>query len=150
VRKAMIGVTTALLAIGLVACGSDSSDSSSSATTKAASSAAAGGERLSGKVNDKGTKSAVGQDELELEADDFYFRPTYIRVTPGQRLQVEIENEGDAAHTFTSSKLAVDDQLAPGAKKTVTVTAPMTPGLTEFHCSFHAGMGMRGALVVEG
>jgi plastocyanin len=152
-----IGVTTALLAIGLVACGSDSSGSSSSkatTTTKAASSsswtASTGTEKLSGKVNDKGAKSIVGQDDLELEADDYYFKPTYVTVSPGQKVKVEIENEGDAAHTFTSSQLGVDQELAPGAKKTVTVSAPMTTGLTEFHCNFHGSMGMRGAFVVTG
>jgi plastocyanin len=151
VRKVTIGVTTVLLAIGLVACGSDSSDSSSTSTTKAAGGGTAT-EKLTGKVNDKGTKSVVGKSdaELELEADDFYFKPTYIKVSPGQKVKVEIENEGEATHTFTSSDLGVDDDLSPGAKKTVTVTAPMTAGLTEFHCNFHSGMGMRGALVVEG
>ena len=151
-RKVTIGVTTALLAIGLVACGSDGSDSSSTSTTKAAAGGGSSAEKLTGKVNDKGTKSVVGKNdaELELEADDFYFQPTYIRVSPGQKLEVEIENEGDATHTFTSGDLGVDDQLSPGAKKTVTVTAPMTAGLTEFHCNFHSGMGMRGAFVVEG
>jgi plastocyanin len=150
VRKVTIGVTTALHAIGLVACGSDSKSSSSTTTSKAASGASTGTEKLSGKVTDKGVKSVVGKDELELEADDFYFKPTYIKVTPGQKVKVEIENEGDATHTFTSSKLGVDDQLSPGAKKTVTVTAPMTAGLAEFHCNFHASMGMRGAFVVTG
>ena len=147
-RKLTIGVTTALLAIGLVACGSDSSDTSSTSTSKAA--AGSSTEKLSGKVNDKGSKSIVGQDELELEADDFYFEPTYVTVSPGQKVKVEIENEGDATHTFTSTELGVDDQLSPGAKKTVTVTAPTTAGLAEFHCTFHSGMGMRGAFVVEG
>jgi plastocyanin len=150
VRKVTIGVTTALLAIGLVACGSDSSSSSSSTTTKAASGASTVTEKLSGKVTDKGAKSIVGKDELELEADDFYFQPTYVKVSPGQKVKVEIENEGSATHTFTSSELGVNDQLAPDASKTVTVTAPMTAGLTEFHCNFHSSMGMRGAFVVTG
>ncbi len=152
-RKVMIGVTTALLAIGLVACGSDSSGSSSTSTTTAA--ASGGGsttEKLTGMVNDKGTKSVVGKTDatLELEADDFYFNPTYIKVSPGQRVELELKNEGSATHTFTSTDLSVDDELAPDATKTVTVTAPMTAGLTEFHCNFHSGMGMRGAFVVEG
>ena len=85
-----------------------------------------------------------------MELDDFYFEPTYIKVSPGQKIELEVKNEGSATHTFTSSDLNVDDELAPDATKTVTVTAPMTAGLTEFHCNFHSGMGMRGAFVVEG
>jgi plastocyanin len=153
VRKVIIGVTTALLAIGLVACGSSGSDSSSTSTTKAAASGGGSStQKLSGKVTDKGTKSVVGKTDasLELEADDFYFNPTYIKVSPGQKVKLELKNEGSATHTFTASQLGVDDQLAPDASKTVTVTAPMTAGLTEFHCNFHSSMGMRGAFVVEG
>src|SRR5262245_2399285 len=139
-----------LLALGLVACGRESKDSAST-TTKAASTSSGGGTaKLTGKVNDKGTKSVVGKDEFELEADDFYFEPTYIKVSPGQKVKVEIHNEGSATHTFTSSKLGVDDEISPDGKKTVTVTAPMTAGLAEFHCNFHSSMGMRGAFVVTG
>ena len=151
-RKVTIGVTPALLAIGLVACGSDSSDSTSTTTKAAAPGGGSTTQKLSGKVNDKGTKSVVGKTdaELELEADDFYFEPTYIKVSPGQKVKLEVKNEGSATHTFTSSQLSVDDQLSPGTSKTVTVTAPMTAGVTEFHCNFHSSMGMRGAFVVEG
>src|SRR5262245_33329950 len=35
--------------------------------------------------NDRGTQSVVGKSELELEADDAYFSPTFLRGSPGQK-----------------------------------------------------------------
>lgn len=135
------------LALGLVACGSSSSSGSDSSTSKASSSG--GADKLSGKVNDKGTKSVTGKTQLEVEMDDFYFNPTYIKASPGQKVKVELNNEGSATHTFTSSALGVDQEVAPGTKKTISVTVPDTAGLTEFHCNFHSSMGMRGAFIVN-
>jgi plastocyanin len=95
---------------------------------------------VSGKVNAK----------LEVETDDFYFKPTYVRGEPGQTITVELHNEGAAKHTFTVAALGIDVQLAPDAKEDVTVTLPDQAGLVEFHCNFHSSMGMRGAFVVGG
>jgi hypothetical protein len=68
---------------------------------------------LSGSVNDHGTGTVEGDDEIDLEADDFYFSPTFIQATPGQTVRVEIDNEGGATHTFTSDELQVDGRSLP-------------------------------------
>lgn len=154
-RKVTTVMVAVLLAGGLAACGSSSDDSSSSKAASGGSSSSTStttlpGALLSGKVNDKGTKDVAskGTTDLGLEADDFYFEPTYVKAAPGQRITIELENEGKATHTFTSSALGIDTTLAPDAKREVTVTMPMAAGLVEFHCNFHAAMGMRGAFVV--
>ena len=100
---------------------------------------------LAGRVNNHGTATAT--DDLELEADDVYFAPTFIKPKPGQRFTVEVHNEGSARHTFTSSELGADLELPPGARRTVPVTAPAT-GLADFHCRFHEGQGMKGAVYI--
>jgi plastocyanin len=146
-RKLLPLLTIPLLVMALAACGSDSSTSSgdSSSTTESGASAT-----LTGKVNTKSTADVSGKAdaELEVEADDFYFKPTYVRGKPGQTITVELHNEGAAKHTFTVSALDVDVPLAPDAKQDVTVTLPDQAGLVEFHCDFHSAMGMRGAFVV--
>jgi len=38
---------------------------------------------------------------LDLEADNYYFEPTFLRGTPGQKLKVEIENESSTVHNFS-------------------------------------------------
>lgn len=102
---------------------------------------------LEGTTNDHGTKAASGSMEVEL--DDFYFGPTFITATAGQQITFELHNEGDAPHTFTSTALGnVDEELAPGARRTVRVTAPAS-GTALIICRFHRAQGMQGALVVR-
>lgn len=100
---------------------------------------------LPGTVNDKGT--APAGDRIELELDDFYFKPTYIKTSASQKFAIELKNEGTVAHTFTSTGLSVDEELAPGASKTITVTAS-AGGAVAFYCRFHQSQGMQGAVVV--
>lgn len=126
--------------------GDDAAPTSSSSATD--STAGGGGSQvpvaLSGSVNDHGTGAASG-DEIELEADDFYFSPTFIEATPGQTLRIEIDNEGSAAHTFTAVEAEVDEEISPGEDATVTVTVP-PDGTLAFYCRFHRSQGMQGAI----
>jgi plastocyanin len=123
------GVLAGTLAIA--ACSSSSSKSSSN-----------GG--LTGKVNNHGTKTVSG-GTVEIEADDYYFEPTFIKAKPGTKLTLEIKNEGKAVHTFTSPSLGVDETIQPDKSATVTITVP-AKGASEFHCNFHQSMGMQGAV----
>lgn len=103
---------------------------------------------LGGAVTDKGSATVSGAS-IAVEADDFYFNPTFINAKPGSQVSVQIKNEGSAPHTFTSSQLGVDQQIAPGQSATVKITVPAN-GFAEFHCTFHSGRGMRGAVVATG
>lgn len=99
---------------------------------------------LSGTVNDHGTKDLAGADEVDVELDDFYFGPTFIKAAPGAQVKVELENEGKAPHTFTIDALKVDQTVQPGEDATVTVTLPAS-GPVAFYCKFHKAQGMQGA-----
>jgi plastocyanin len=98
---------------------------------------------LEGTVSDHGV-GEIENDELELELDDNYFAPTFARGTPGAEVTVELVNEGNATHTFTSDALGVDEELGGGDSSSVTITLP-EGGAVEFHCRFHEGQGMKGA-----
>jgi plastocyanin len=132
----VLGIVAMLL---LAACGGDDDDSSSAGGNKP---------QLSGSVNDKGSKTVSG-DEIELEADDFYFKPTFIDAKPGTTLKVEIENEGENTHTFTIDSAKIDQEIDAGKKATVEVTVPASGNLN-FYCRFHRGSGMQGAIVATG
>ena len=152
----------ALCAALLVGCGSDGygggddgSDGSkdadrTTATTEATATTSPdttpAGVELSGPVNDKGTAD-ISDDgatpTIDIEVDDSYFSPTFIKAAPGATVAVKLENEGDTTHTFTVDG-AVDQQLEPGADATVTVEVPES-GSVRFFCDFHSGMGMQGA-----
>lgn len=128
-----IVATLAVLALLLTGCGDDDSEDSAPPVS------------LVGQVNDHGTAKA--EDDLQMEADDLYFGPTFIEAEAGQRFSVELHNEGSARHTFTSDDLGVDLELPPGARRTISLRAPET-GSASFHCRFHEGQGMKGAVFV--
>jgi plastocyanin len=146
-------------ALVIAACGDDDgadvresgseSGSASGSESGSASGSGSGSEsgdapvELEGTVNDHGI-GEVEDDELELELDDNYFGPTFVKGSPGGSVTVELVNEGSATHTFTSDALGVDEEVGPGDEASVTVTLP-DEGAVEFHCRFHEGQGMKGA-----
>jgi plastocyanin len=101
---------------------------------------------LAGTTNAHGT--AAAKAELEMELDDFYFGPTFVSATAGQSFTLELANEGKQTHTFTSTALGIDEQLEPGQKRTVRVTAPQS-GVALFFCRIHQALGMQGAIFVK-
>jgi plastocyanin len=107
--------------------------------------------QVDGKVNVKGTKdiSAKKSASVEIEADDYYFEPTFLKVQPGEKVSITLENEGNATHTFTSDSLNIDKTVAPGKSAKVTVTVPTAGTAFEFHCDFHQSMGMQGAFYTK-
>jgi YVTN family beta-propeller protein len=96
--------------------------------------------------SDHGTRVAQGQEELELEADDYYFAPTFLQGEPGQKLQLEIENESGTLHNISIPALGLDRDIPPKGKVEIAVTFPPS-GVIHFFCKFHAALGMNGALL---
>ena len=83
----------ALALLGVVAgCGGD--DDSSGGTTTGVT--ASESERMDVK----------GMNIAEVAMHDEFFKPAFVG-TPGQKVTIDLKNEGKAAHTFT-----VDEQLA--------------------------------------
>lgn len=96
-------------------------------------------------INDHGTETFTSEAfEVELELDDFYFEPTFIKAPGESTAMLRLHNEGGAQHTFTIDDLEVDETLEPGATKEITVELG-TETRYEFYCRFHADQGMRGA-----
>ena len=67
----------------------------------------------------------------------------------GEKVRIEIENEGNTTHTFTSDSLSIDQQVAAGKKAKFTITVPSDGTAFEFHCNFHGDMGMKGAFYTK-
>ena len=102
-RKVAILLAVVALAVGLIGVAP-----ASAKTTKPVT--------LDGKVNAKGTKDLSGKAtaSLEVEADDYYFSPTFVKVQPGEKVTITLKNEGNTTHTFTSTGLDVDKQVSAG------------------------------------
>lgn len=100
-------------------------------------------------IADHGTVQVSGHKEVELEADDYYFAPTFLQGTPGQRLTLELENESGTLHNFSLPEQHIDVDIPPKGKATVAVVFPQS-GTLRFLCKFHEALGMHGALHIDG
>jgi len=94
---------------------------------------------------DHGTKDVRKLSKLELEADDYYFGPTFLRGNPGQKLTLMIENEVSTLHNITIPALGIDKDIPPRGKVRLDVTFPAS-GTLIFTCKFHGPLGMAGML----
>ena len=97
-------------------------------------------------VESHGTKDVSGETgSVEIEMYDNFFEPTILEGKPGQKVTIELKNEGKAAHTFTISEQSVDQEVQPADEAEADVTFPESGELT-FICKFHESSGMVGVL----
>jgi iron uptake system component EfeO len=87
----------------------------------------------------------------QVEADDFSFEPSTLRVDPGRHTFV-VRNVGKEIHEFEifEGKKLVDEveDISPGLTRELTVS--LAKGTYEFACKFedHYERGMKGSLRV--
>jgi len=148
-RRALMFAAMTLAVLAVAGCGGYGGGGSKASSTSEGSGGGGGGKINAAGVqaNDHGSKSASGETKVEL--DDYYFEPTVLKGSPGQKITLELENEGSAEHTFTVDAQGVDQELQPGDEAKVTVTIPKS-GAISFYCKFHKDEGMAGALVANG
>jgi predicted lipoprotein with Yx(FWY)xxD motif len=103
---------------------------------------------LTGKLKNKGIKTAKA-DKVSIEADDYYFSPTFVKAKAGTSLTIDLKNDGKQQHTFSVPGEPVDVTLNPSQKATVTVTVPST-GAVLFYCKLHGPTGTAGNLGMQG
>ncbi len=142
-----------ILAVGMVAgaCGKGSGSASGSPSASAsASSGESGGGQItigSDKANNHGSQVVTGST-VDVEQDDYYFGPTVLTGTAGQKVTITLDNHGTALHNFTLTDQGIDQDVQPGSNGTVSVTFPQS-GVLEFYCKYHKALGMVGELTVS-
>ena len=134
------------LALVAVACNSKTVTPSSNGTTPAGNSPSTSASPLV----DKGTKDATGLASVEVEADNdngqYYFKPTFLKAKPGEKITVELKNEGNTPHSFTIDSLNIGQTVDPDKSMDIVVTLPASASSdVQFYCRFHVSFGMRGA-----
>ncbi len=82
------------------------------------------------------------------------FTPNTFTVKAGQKVTIKLENKGVVMHDFTIDDVngqKVSQPVDPGQTKTVSFTAPSTPGTVQFYCSQpgHRAAGMQGTITVQ-
>lgn len=86
-----------------------------------------------------------GSGTVKLEADDFYFKPTDVKLDAGKATTLEVENEGKVEHNLTIEGLKVDKDLEAG--KTTKISLTSKAGTYTFHCEYHPSQ-MKGTITV--
>jgi plastocyanin len=143
-RKAIVLPALAVAVVLLTAaCGGYGGGGSSKTTTESEG----GTTTVAGQAaNDHGTKDVSGATgKVEVEMYDYYLEPTVLKGKPGQKITLELKNEGKVEHNFSVSGQSVDKSIQPGDEAEVDVTIPQT-GTTAFFCKFHQSQGMAGGL----
>ena len=134
-------VVIAALFLVFAAAGCGGSSKSSSASEETTSTTIMGSQ-----VESHGTKDVTtASGKVEIELYDNYFEPTILKGKPGQMVELELKNEGKAAHTFTLAEQRVDEEIQPGDETEAKIKFPAS-GELKFVCKFHQGQGMIGAL----
>jgi plastocyanin len=136
-KKLWIGMLAAGLL--LAACGGSSSDAG---TGGSPSGPATSAPATSTPTSSPSATATSGETKIAME--DFRFAPSSLTVSSGATL--ELDNEGQAPHTFTIDGQNVDVQVNAGANGKVTIDLPA--GSYDFHCRFHKSQGMTGTLTV--
>ena len=143
-----IFAAVAVLALVAAACSSNDKTPSSEGTTPAGSNSPS---TSASPLTNKGTMDATAvTDKLEIEmdnegTDEFYFKPTFIKVKPGQILTIDLKNEGSVPHNFSITSLGKNVTVEAGKESDTNITFPASGGDIQFFCSFHVANGMRGA-----
>lgn len=99
-------------------------------------------------ANDHGTEDASGKTSVTVDLTSFFFDPTVISGSPGQKITLNLENGDTALHNFSLTDQHINQDVNPGAKATVTVTIPAS-GFVEFFCKYHHDRGMAGELTAS-
>src|SRR3954464_13697948 len=113
-RRALMFAAMTLAVVAAAGCGGYGGGSKASSTSEGSGGGGGGGQINAAGVqaNNHGSKSASGETKVEL--DDYYFKPTVLKGSPGQKVTLELENEGSTEHTFTIDAQSVDQELQPG------------------------------------
>ncbi len=91
---------------------------------------------------------ADGVQRVRIDGDDtFRFRPAVVHARTG-RVEIELRTTGTTPHDLNFPRFAASVPHTPsGASRRAIFDVPQ-PGSYEFVCSYHAGAGMTGRLVV--
>jgi plastocyanin len=141
-RRLPILAAAAFLLVGAAACGGGGYGGGGGDKSAEGTTTTIGGVQ----AESHGTKDVSGETgKVEIEMYDNYFEPTILKGKPGEKVTIELKNEGKAAHTFTVSEQNVDQEVQPGDEAEADITFPQSGEVT-FVCRFHQSTGMVGAL----
>ncbi|MBI5794498.1 cupredoxin domain-containing protein [Candidatus Uhrbacteria bacterium] len=86
--------------------------------------------------------------KIEMEADNFSFKPNVINASPGDRISITF-TKNSGFHTFVIDEANVEFTVVEG--QILNFTAPDVPGSYPIYCDIgsHRAFGMEGTLIVK-
>lgn len=85
-------------------------------------------------------EGAGGPDAVKVSMRHDAFVPDELRLEAGTEVRVEVRNQAGSRHNFTIDELDLSTgTMEPGTVRTATFVVPN--GRTDYHCTFHPGMG---------
>jgi plastocyanin len=139
--QGVVVIAGVCLVFAAAGCGGSSSSSSGDESESTTSTTIMGTQTESHGTKDVSSESG----KVEIELYDNYFEPTILKGKPGQMVELELKNEGNATHSFTLADQSVDKAIQPGDETETNVKFPAS-GELKFVCKFHGAEGMIGAL----
>ena len=112
----------ALAALAFAACGGDEEEAGDSAA------------------------SSAGSGDTTVEVGDFFFEPAALSADSEKALTLKVTNNGAAEHTFTIDDLGIDEEIAAGEEKEISLESSAA-GQFEFYCRYHSSK-MTGTITI--
>jgi plastocyanin len=91
-----------------------------------------------------------GGTPVTVVATDFAFDTETLTLEAGESVELTLQNDGEAEHSFTSEDVGAEVEAEPGATASTTFTAPDEDGTFEFHCEYHPTQMIGEIVVGEG
>jgi plastocyanin len=153
-RLVRVAAPFAVLVLGLSACGGGSSGGSTlgaqSSNPPSTNTGDSNSPTIAGlPANNHGAADVTGKSSVSIQAASYYFQPSVLKGTPGQKLTLHVTNGSSTQHNLTIDAQHVNSDLDGHASVDVHVTMPAS-GVLSFWCEYHKGNGMVGGLLVSG
>lgn len=98
------------------------------------------------------TTSAGPPREVEVVMTEFAFEPAVIQMSPGERLTLNLKNDGAIAHQLAIEGGPSSSQIGSGESGTLEIPSYLEAGSYRIICNIegHVASGMVGTLVIGG
>ncbi len=99
---------------------------------------------------DHGIRETQGKSSQDVDVGDYYFKGTFLRGNPGQKLTLAIRNVARGPHNFSLPSQQLDQDIPTGGERVSIEVAFPESGALRFFCKLHPDRGMNGQLLAAG